>query len=147
MTAEISNSEDVIDSRDVIARIDDLESERQDLVAAIDNAKADVEDDDSPVRSAETDLEVWDDENGDELKALKALAEEVEGYAEDWNYGASLVRDSYFVEYAQQLADDIGAINKDARWPNDCIDWDKAAGELQQDYTSVDFDGVTYWVR
>lgn len=68
-------------------------------------------------------------------------------YAEDWLYGAQLIRDSYFTEYAQELADDIGAINSDAGWPNSCIDWDQAARELKQDYTSIAFDGVTYWVR
>ena len=52
------------------------------------------------------------------------------------------VRDSYFVQYARELADDIGV----PRWPFNCIDWQKAADELQQDYYDVDFDGVTYWV-
>jgi hypothetical protein len=28
-----------------------------------------------------------------------------------------------------------------------CIDWNEAASELQMDYTAVEFDGVTYWVR
>jgi hypothetical protein len=50
-------------------------------------------------------------------------------------------------EYAEQLAEDIGAINKNATWPNDCIDWEKAADQLKQDYTEVDFDGVAYWIR
>lgn len=27
------------------------------------------------------------------------------------------------------------------------IDWERAAEELRMDYTAVDFDGVTYWVR
>ena len=57
------------------------------------------------------------------------------------------VRDSYFVKYAQELADDLcaarGAL---VRWPFTCIDWQEAADELQQDYYDVDFDGVTYWV-
>jgi hypothetical protein len=46
-----------------------------------------------------------------------------------------------------QLAEDIGAINGDATWPNNCIDWDQAAKELRMDYTAVDFDGITYWIR
>lgn len=58
-----------------------------------------------------------------------------------------LVRDSYFVKYARQVAEDIGAINNDASWPNCCIDWDQAANELRIDYHSVDFDGVTYLVK
>lgn len=136
MARTISNGDNIIDSRDVIARIAELESERDD----IEHAPADDE-------SALT-LEEFDTgDDGQELKTLRALAEECEGYVSDWRHGEALIRDSYFEDYARQLAEDIGAINRDARWPNDCIDWEKAADELRQDYTSVDFDGITYWVR
>lgn len=124
MTTTIpTNSDDVIDSRDIIERIADLEATVTD-------------EGDGP-----------DEDERAELVILKALA--AEGYysASDWEYGETLIRDSYFEEYAQELADDIGAINSEATWPNDCIDWERAARELQMDYTSVDFDGVTYWVR
>jgi DNA repair exonuclease SbcCD ATPase subunit len=157
-STEISNAEDVIDSRDVIARIEELEGERADLQSTLDEASEALSENDGTdgvvteeledaVEEAKQDLTDWDDDNGDELKALKALADEAAGYAPDWKYGETLIRDSYFQEYAQQLAADIGAINKDASWPNTCIDWEQAARELQQDYTSVEFDGVTYWVR
>lgn len=122
-----TNTDDVIDSRDVIARIEELEEEQE--------------------RLAEAEAGPLPEEDTAELAALKALAEEAEGYAPDWNHGATLIRDSYFKEYAQQLADDIGAIPRDASWPCTCIDWDQAAHALQQDYTAVEFDGVTYWVR
>ncbi len=118
MTTQISNSEDVIDSREVIARIEELQS-----------------------------TDERDESEQEELTALEALAEEASGYAPDWQYGESLIRDSYFKEYAMQLAEDIGAINANASWPNSCIDWDQAARELQMDYTAVEFDGVTYWIR
>ena len=123
----ISNSEDVIDSRDVIARLEELRDERD---------------------SAES-PEAWAEENADdaeELKALEALAEEGEGCA-DWTHGAGLIRESYFEDYARELAEDIGAIGRDMQWPLHCIDWEKAADELKMDYTTVDFDGVTYYVR
>lgn len=89
-----------------------------------------------------------DEADRDELAGLKALVAEGSDYSEDWSYGATLIRDSYFKEYAMDLADDIGAMTPgDASWPLTCIDWDQAARELQMDYTSVEFDGVTYWVR
>lgn len=88
-----------------------------------------------------------DADEAEELATLEKLAEEASGYAADWDYGETLIRGSYFQEYAQQLAEDIGAIDPDARWPNNCIDWERAASELQSDYTAVDFDGVTYWIR
>ena len=86
--------------------------------------------------------------NGDRWgSAMGALAEQAEGYAADWQYGEQLIRDSYFKDYAMELAEDIGAVDANASWPNTCIDWDQAARELQMDYTSVEFAGVTYWIR
>jgi len=75
---------------------------------------------------------------------LQALEAEAEGYS-DWRHGAQLIADSYFEKYAQELAEELGQVSDS--WPFSCIDWEKAADELKQDYTSVDFDGVTYWVR
>ncbi len=118
-TTAISNNQDIIDSRDVIERINWLEA------VPPDNTQ----------------------EDNDELAILQKLAEQAEGYASDWTYGEALIRDSYFEEYAQDLAEDIGAIQDNAQWPYSYIDWKRAAQELQADYTSVDFDGVTYWIR
>jgi hypothetical protein len=127
MTTDITNSDDVIDSRDVIARIEELEAERDSFEDG-DWAEA------SPDEAAE-------------LASLQALAKDGENYADDWQYGATLVRDSYFEQYAEELAADIGAIDPKASWPLNCIDWEAAADQLKIDYTAIDFDGVTYWVR
>lgn len=89
-TREINNSDDVIDSRDVIARIEELEG-----------------------------MDSRDDDEAAELATLQSLASDGEGYS-DWKYGAQLVRDSYFEDHAR---------------------------ELRMDYSSIEFDGVTYWVR
>lgn len=162
-TDEIDNKEDVIDSRDVIARIRELESERESLESALQEAKDALSDPDpesapegeeleeaaDAVAEAGAALDEFDDsDEGQELKALLAFQEEAEGYAPDWNHGATLIRDSYFEDYARQLADDLhGRGVRDAEWPFTCIDWEAAADELKQDYTSAEFDGVTYWVR
>lgn len=81
-----------------------------------------------------------------ELKALKALADQGEGCG-DWSYGETLINDDYFETYARELADDLGLLEHCDKWPATCIDWEKAAEELQQDYTSIDFDGTTFWMR
>ena len=62
-------------------------------------------------------------------------------------HGETLIRDTYFEDYARELAEDIGAINRDASWPNNCIDWEEAASQLQQDYFSVEYGDVIYWIR
>ena len=127
-SSSVDNWQDIIDSRDVIARIEELESEIED-----------AESEDSPDDELLADLR-------EELAPLQALASEGEGYY-DWQHGAILIRDSYFVEYARQLADDCGMTRDSDKWPYTCIDWERAASELQQDYSCIDFDGVDYWVR
>lgn len=119
MSREISNTDEIIDSRDIIARITELEGQEE-----------------------------RDDDEHEELDQLKSLAEEAEGYVENWTYGATLIHENYFTEYAEEVASDIGDYNpRNVRWPYTCIDWEKAAEELKQDYTTVDFNGETYYVR
>ena len=152
MSADITNQDDMIDSRDVRNRIEELQDERNALVDALEEEKdafiADDEDSENAVEAAQTALAEWDaGEEAEELKVLLALQEEAEGYAEDWHHGALLIRGSYFQTYAEELAEEIGAIDRNAKWPLSHIDWEAAAEALKQDYTSVDFDGVEYWVR
>ncbi len=140
----ITNSDDVIDSREVIERLEELRAERDELI----EARSEVtHDDPEAYNKAVNDLIEWNDDFIIELKALEALNAEGEDYAADWIHGETLIRDTYFEDYAQELADDIGAVATDAVWPYTCIDWTQAARELQMDYTQVDFDGVAYWIR
>ena len=157
-TDEISNNQDVIDSRDIIARIEELESEQTDLQDTLEEAKEELESLDeeetnqkrmemeSAAREAEQALKEFNDDYGEELKVLKSIADECEGYG-DWSYGETLIREDYFEDYARELAEDIGAIPKDSKWPCTCIDWEQAAEELKVDYTSIEFNGVTYYMR
>jgi hypothetical protein len=138
-TREVSNSEDILDSRDVIKRIEELQSERDDLEF--------MDDQEKPLAERQ---EEWDEsEEGEELKALLALQDEAEGYAPDWRHGATLLRDSYFDEsWAEQELQDLGYLPKDLPGIiSNNIDWRGVLEDLKQDYTEVDYDGVTYWVR
>jgi hypothetical protein len=120
----VDKYQDTLDSRDVDSRIEELEAERD---AAVE---------------AGTDFV-----DCEELAALVAFRDAADGYCSDWLYGCTLIRDSYFKDYAQELAEDVGLLEKDLKWPHTCIDWDQAARELQRDYSSAELDGVTYWFR
>ncbi len=135
---------DIIDSRDVIARLRELESERDSykVADATEEPKAGWTAQDGTIFSAD-----WSESEEDEYQALKALEDDAAGYSSDWTYGSALIRDSYFETYAQEWAEDIGAIDRNAKWPLSHIDWEAAAEELKADYTQVEFDGETYWVR
>jgi hypothetical protein len=150
----VDKYQDIIDSRDVDSRIEELEAERDALIEALDEAcvasdeaQRDGRDDvhAEEVTAAQAALDEWGD--GEELAALVAFRDDAKGYCSDWRYGETLIRDSYFTEYAQELAADLGALKSVEEWPYTCIDWDKAARELQRDYSSAELDGVTYWFR
>jgi len=40
-------------------------------------------------------------------------------------------------DFAQNLAEDLGAVDKDLTWPMYCIDWERAARELMMDYFEI----------
>jgi len=143
---EISNTADIIDSRDIIARLQELQDERDTLAAERVDLSTNPHVTADAIHNAATSVNEWETENGYELKSLKLLADEGEGYG-DWIHGETLIRDSYFRDYAEQLAEDCGMIPNEHRWPQSHLDWDAAADELKQDYMSVDFDGVEYWMR
>lgn len=37
-------------------------------------------------------------------------------------------------DFAEDFADQLGVVDKNATWPNNCIDWDYVAKELMYDY-------------
>lgn len=138
MTKEISNTDEIIDSRDVIERIEELESDLETL-------KEEYDGDDEDKRGLvqiEQDIE----DVNIELKPLKALAGEASGYAPDWECGECLIHRDYFVKYCEELLEDIGALP--AEIPGYIvIDMDATADNLEADYTTVDFDGQEYLIR
>lgn len=121
---DISNTADIIDSRDIIERIEELEAEYD-------------------AEAFETNL---DDDEEAELLVLKCLAEEAENCCA-WADGETLIHDNYFTKYAEQYAEDIGAVGTEDQWPLSHIDWEAAAEDLKQDFSTVDYDGATYLVR
>lgn len=88
----------------------------------------------------------FDPGNAEELVALKKFSEEAEQYCDDWLHGATVIRESYFTEYCKEFVEDVGDMPK--KLPSYMvIDWQKTADNLREDYTEIDFDGVTYLVR
>jgi hypothetical protein len=90
-----------------------------------------------------------DKERLDNLEQLDDQFDYGEGGMEEYAYNicCTLIADSYFEDYARELATDIGAIDDSYIWPASCIDWKMAAEHLKMDYTSVTFEGREYWIR
>ena len=134
MTIETSTMhlDDTIDIRDIIERIEELESLRDD-------------------HEAEPDGGHWSDEDAQELQLLTDIMDELKGYGgdEQWRgdwYPVTLICESYFREYCIDLCHDIGVVPRDL--PDYIeIDWEATARNLIVDYSSVDVDGSTYFYR
>lgn len=171
----IDNTEDLLDSRDIIERIEELESEQDSYVEEYEEAKEEADElaeekggewvaterlcDAINALSTYWDLtpEEIDDAvagfrnpedgfNGDEeLHILKRLADQLEGYG-DWSHGETLIRYDYFEEYVEEMLKDCGDLPKDIPWYIK-IDWEATAENIKVDYTEADFDGVTYYMR
>ena len=149
----ISNTEDIIDSRDVIKEIEELEGEIESLKEYADEAitaflEADADDQDDAAGDRDDALEAvieWESENLEYLTDLKNLASEGGG-CEDWVHGATLINEDYFTDYCKELCEDIGELPRDL--PGYIvIDWDATAENLRADYSHADFGGETYLIR
>jgi len=146
MSKSISNQDDVIDSREIIERIEELEEERDTFQESHDEFCDD--EGDSGVEGATEALDAlnaWNaSDEAEELKLLLSVQEQAEDCCPDWIYGATLIRDSYFNDYMDEMLKDIGDLPKDLPcYLTVTVDYDA----LQMDYTSIDFDDETYWVR
>ena len=87
-----------------------------------------------------------DEFGSDEKEELDEL-EELESEISDFRHGEIMVSVDDFEDYARELAEDLGAIERNASWPNNHIDWEAAAEALAQDYTIVSYQGDDYYVR
>jgi antirestriction protein len=156
---------DILSMDELTTRFAELRDERETLSEAVDdaqeayNAAAEDETTDEQreelgdeLAGARKALQDFDRDDGDELEKLQELIDATRGYGGDHQFEgdwfpAQLIAESDFEDYARELAEDIGAIPDDASWPCTCIDWEKAARELQTDYSSVTYDGTDYLYR
>ena len=116
------NTDQIMDSREISDRIDELQ---------------------------DTDInEVLSDEDHSELQLLRALQEAFQNYG-DWDHGDSVIPEACFVEYISDIIDECYEIKKSSDWPyrHMTLDYEAAADEAKQDYTTCDHEGETYYFR
>ena len=159
----ISNTDNVIDCRDTIERIDELIGYFRALVDDIEAAETDEEREMAfSALSAwlightdiVPDLKTLEDPTFDdayELKVLLALASEAD-CSPDLSHGETLIHEDYFTDYIGELINDCYELPEefnsgDWPWRHMTIDYAAAADEAKQDYMEVNFDGATYYIR
>jgi len=144
----------IIDTRDLYKRQQELQSELETLQDAVSDAQESLDecqDTDEQEALADTlneataELEDWQSEYQEELDELNDLESEV---GDEWMHGETLIPADGFADYARDLAEDLhGNAIRDAAWPFDHIDWEAATDDLKSDYSSVEYQGNTYLFR
>ena len=124
-----SNHDDTISSDDIIERIEELESELESELETLKDADPEAE---------------LDDGDAAELKNLKEIIEKM-GSAATREH-ETLIRESYWEDYVEQLCEEIGDIPKDLP-AYIHIDWKWTAREIAMDYSTVELDGISYYYR
>lgn len=129
--ASFSNTDDIIDLRDVMARVEELEA-----------AQTDYEHDEDGNRTAAEWASEFTDE-AQELATLSSLLYDLAGYGgdEQWRgdwYPINLIHETHFVDYCEELVKDIDALPRDIP-PYLVIDWEATADNLLVDYSTVEF--------
>jgi hypothetical protein len=129
--------DDVIDVRDIIERLEELESLLDEYLAKHDD-------------SCIGDWAEVSPEEHKELSMLVSLMEEMAGYGgdEQWRgdwYPLTLIRESHFTDYTEELVRDCYQLTGLPDFVH--IDWEATARDVQVDYTPIDVDGATYFYR
>lgn len=114
------NGEDIIDVRDIIARVEELEDNQN-----------------TP-------------EAKEEFIFLSTILHELCGYGgdEQWRgdwYPVTLIRETHFTDYCEELVCDCYDLKGVPSFVH--IDWEATARDMRVDYSEVDIDGVTYFYR
>lgn len=145
MSNSFSSNDDIIDIRDIIARVEELREPREALREEFE---------DEPANEG-VDFDGWvcnqvgfTREDQTELTLLEELLAELAGtggderWEGDW-YPVTLIRDSHFNDAMDELIADCYTLPELPSFMTVTLDY----VALQMDYTSVEFEGVTYWVR
>lgn len=125
-------NQDIFDSRDLIARLEELEA-----------LEANFLDDDA----TQEDVDEWTLVLDDELATLRKFAEDAQ-YCADWEHGETFIHEDYFTTYAKEFVSDCGDIPSSLPdWIESNIDWEGVADDLKVDYSEYELDGNTYYAR
>jgi hypothetical protein len=161
--------ENVLDSRDlqkIIERLDDEKTDADNAQSEYDDAQGDYDADMAQFRKAHQEwkeradpdeeepeapeapdeLEEFDSDKKELLETLEALKEDMD--LRRWHDGVAFVNESYFEEFAKNEAEELGYLaNVKGNPLEDCIDWEKWADKVKDDYSTADIGSSMFYYR
>lgn len=136
MNREIQLGDDTLDSNAILAKL-------QELLELEEAHEEDLENETNKTLRAAIKEEL--DETREEIE----IWQQFEDYCQR---GEQFINEDYFVEYTKQLVRDCYEVPEEMdfnKWPwcHLQMDWEAAAEALQVDYSNVEVEDETYWVR
>ena len=144
----------IIDTRDLIEKRDELKqsilddfndkfnTEFDDFDDVILD-RLDSEDFEHIDKDAIEDLKIYWETEYKEIEEINQVEEEV---GSEFSYGCTLIEEDDFEDYCEELVIDCGYIPNDfPSWIE--IDWEATASNMKQDYSELDYQGITYLFR
>lgn len=137
--------QEIMDSRDIIERVEILKSDCLGLKQDIRNA----------LKRGEIlhtkHLKFIKEHIEDEISLLSKFRLECEEYTSEFQYGETIIGYHYFEEYCQECANDWGYLSHhDSDFSNplyNFIDWKEWAEYLKHDYAEITCEGNNYYIR
>ncbi len=104
---------------------------------AVNMTEQEIRDDEETPDDIQTELDLIEIHSAEAVNAYHALGFETGKGLENFEEAYAGQYDSD-EEFAQDMAEQLGSIEKDVKWPYTCIDWEYAARELMYDYATED---------
>ncbi len=167
ITEEIDWNEEIINSKDIIARHEELTSESENLQFNIDDLLDEIreikggnisthdlyrlEKLNELLETAKEELINFDSEHKEELINLEEAIEGGEN-SPDWIRGESLISEDYFEDYIRDKINEtyeMPAEFESGKWPwcHMMMDWESAAEDAKGDYNEIEISGNTFYIR
>lgn len=146
MRRDFSWGDELLDSREVMNKYEDLKSEYDDLVDAVD--EADTPEAKEEAQEALNEFNTSFDK--DELDTL-AIVVEQGSHCKGFDHGTPLIHESYFETYIKNDIDELypfpeGIDTNVWPWNHLAFDYASAAEDIKPDYTTIEADGHTYYL-
>ena len=134
-----------LDSRDLKEKREELQNQ---ILDSFNETFPQYETDDfENILFEEEEVQSWKEDWLDEIVEITDIEKlEDEVSSSEWDYGITFISEDEFEDYCEELVEDCGYISKDfPTWIE--IDWKATANNVKQDYSEVEYQGVTYLFR
>lgn len=134
-----------MDSRDLIEKREEL---KQQVLDSFNETFPQYETDDfEDILFEEEEIQNWKEDWLDEIAEITDIEKlEDEVSCSEFNFGIYFIEEGDFVDYVEDLLKDCGDIPRDfPSWIE--IDYENTAENVKQDYSEVEYRGVTYLYR